>query len=195
MDKYDLVVDNLGLIRKTAYKYYEKLKYFGLEYNDLYQAACVFLLENIEKYDSNKSSVTTFICNYSKYGILKYATKNSTFITVPIEMTSIAYSLLLENHNFYTLNNRYMNMDEVKAFLKPKIDKTTYLFSDQLVSDLLFVSMYCFNQKNSSLDEMYEYELENDVLDYKKVLLASDNLIHHFQVHIHTSHLKNYFFD
>ena len=140
MNNAKLLVDNLGLIAKVAKNYYTKVKYLNIEYEDLYQIACLFVWENIDRYDVNKGELSTFIAQYSRYAILNYLKDNATFISAPREIVDIARKLKKENDIFYMNNNRYMNIEELKDYLYPFFKNTSYMLDDNLAKKILLFS-------------------------------------------------------
>ena len=69
------ITDNLGLARRLAHKY---SKFDRNMYEDLYQEACVGLVEANETYDESISTFSTHATNVMQFKLMSYLESNNT---------------------------------------------------------------------------------------------------------------------
>lgn len=74
-----MIKDNLKLIHHAANKYL----HLGIEYDDLYQLACIGFLKAVDKYDQKKGKLSTIAYVYIRKEIMSYYYNNSSIIRLP----------------------------------------------------------------------------------------------------------------
>jgi len=74
MDRNELLQENINLIRKIAWSFHHST---GLEWDDLFEEACVGFLISYDRYDSNKSKLSTWTFHTVRNHLIDYCRKNS----------------------------------------------------------------------------------------------------------------------
>lgn len=180
MDKEKIILDNTGLIKDVVNRYYKKVAFLGLEFDDLYQEASINVYNYLDEYDVQKSSISSFITNYAAYGVLNYITANSSYLHIPEDLKRNSRRLVKENVNFYNKNGRNMTIEEMVDYAKNNFRKNSSIYDERYVQNLLYVYFCCLNDKFLKYDELTEvpssFEFEDKVLGNIVVENALDYL-------------------
>jgi DNA-directed RNA polymerase specialized sigma subunit len=118
MNMEEYILKNEVLVKFLVNFYYNKVSEFGIEFDDLYQAGVLSLVESYYKYDSTKSSVSTFAYLNIKYGICEFINKNICLTYIPELIINISSNLNSKRREFQSQNGRDMNFSEMLFFLK-----------------------------------------------------------------------------
>lgn len=168
MEKEKIMLDNRGLIIRVANQYYKKVAFLGLDFDDLYQEAWINVYNNLDEYDGEKSSISSFITNYATYGILNYITANSSYLHVPEDLKRNSRRLVKENIAFYNKNGRNMTGAEMVDYAKNNFRNNSSVYDEKYVQNLLYVYFCCLNDKFLRYDELTEipssFNFEDKVL-------------------------------
>jgi len=72
MDRNELLQENINLIRKIAWSFHHST---GLEWDDLFEEACVGFLVAYNRYDPNKSKLSTWAFHTVRNHLIDYCRK------------------------------------------------------------------------------------------------------------------------
>lgn len=133
--------------------YYTILYDNGFEYEDLYQAGILKLIESYPKYDDSKSSLFTFADQMIRFGILNYINKIGHFFKIPNDVNMVLIKVLAKKNEFYKLTGRNMTNEEIKDFILNECYYGNYTIDDEYVKNLLKIEQYYFRKKIYSLDD------------------------------------------
>ena len=166
------------LVKYLVNYYYNKVSEFGIEFDDLYQAGMLSLVECYSRYDSTKSSLGTFAYLNIKYGICNFINKNISMARIPEIIIVISANLNKKRTEFYSFNGRDMNMQEMLDFLKNECYTADYLIDEKFVMLLLKIEKYYLvNQKYLiKLEQTEEYLMIDEDLNMDDLLVSQYNL-------------------
>ena len=109
-NKYKLVEDNIKVIYSFCNKNYYKLsKYSNIEYDDMLQDMILYILERIDKYNSNKGSISTYMYMLMYKRMIKYYSSKDILDKYSIE------EYIEEEHmydNFNLMHNHFTDLDK-----------------------------------------------------------------------------------
>lgn len=166
-------------------KYYCKILYdMNLEFDDLYQAGCLALVESYYKYDSSKSSPSTHANTMVRFGILDYINKNTNIIRIPDVVNLVVLKLIRKKHEYYKIYGRNMTTEEITDYVINECDTGTYTVDENYIKTLLEIECLYMRNTMYSLDEsidkhstrFFNIDCEKDDICIKEVLNSKDNV-------------------
>lgn len=93
-DRDAIVLDNLGLVRKMAYKYINRVADNAIDFDDLYGEGCVGLIKATEMFDPTKGyKFSTFACTYISGYILR-SIRRKGFVSVSHHIVNVASKIM-----------------------------------------------------------------------------------------------------
>lgn len=160
MDKDKVILENLGIIGQLASNYYSKVKYLGIEYDDLYQAGLLGVYEAIDDYDSNKLSIVSYIYGKAYYAIVTFITNNASILHIPYDLTIDAHNYIKKCYQFFNENNREMTMEELLEYVNENNAINNRIKNEKYVEELQFIANNCLNNRVERIGL-----LENNILE------------------------------
>jgi len=137
MAKQRVILANIGLARKAAFKYYRELSNPNLDVRDLFQEALIGINRAVELFDPDRGyTFSTYAHNWIQQAIVGYLRKNSGTITTPecAHGTRLVEAIRSE---FKSKNDREPTPDEIckigrfsmsslERYLSPEVYVTSY---------------------------------------------------------------------
>jgi hypothetical protein len=94
------ISQNINLIRKIAWSYHQTT---GIEYDDLFQEACLAWLENKPRWNAQKGRITTFMWYCIQNHLNDYLKDQKRFYSPLKELTTKQDKPVYQKHYFETL--------------------------------------------------------------------------------------------
>lgn len=114
----ELILNNLGLVRKIAYKY---AKSSGYEYDDLFQVGCVGLIRAADRFNTNKNyKFSTFAVSWITGLIKTYLRDHASSINYNRDFSNKAKTISLDAAIEGTNNVTYGDLLEGKQNCEEK---------------------------------------------------------------------------
>ena len=167
----ELILKNQNLIYSIIHKFRSK------DYDDLFQAGCIGLINAYNNYDTRvNTKFTTYAYNYIVGEIYKHIVNNRNIHMSPV---NVRLSNMMKKCEEYLTNHlgRYPTVDEICAFLE--IDKYKFLE----IKNFINTDSLDYEYNNSSMYDFISTEKvsKDELIDLKNALnsLSSDekNLI------------------
>ncbi len=148
--KNEIILDNLGLVKKIAQKYIN----YGLEMEDLIQEGCLGILKAVEKYDSTKAKFSTYATWWIRQAITRALADQARTIRVPVHMVETINKMARIQKQLTLELDREPSEEEIANELK---------ITAKQVKEALNVSK-C-RSLNEKIDDFKEKELQQIVAD------------------------------
>lgn len=145
-NRWEEVISYLPLIKKMARAYSGEL----LEYDDLVQEGCFVVYDCLSKYDSNKSSKSTYLSNMIRYRYYSILTCSRFSFSVPDIMCKYAFRLHRLEQKNRVLTGNFLTTEEMQEKLKQPLKTIKNL-------DILNRRM-----TRSQVTHLEEYNYENE---------------------------------
>lgn len=177
----EFVLKHHTYAKSLARHYCNILSELNLEYDDLYQAGCLNLIEWYTKYDNSKSSPSTYAYLMVKYGILNYIRSNYYVTKVPLDLLELERKVSKKMSEVYMLSGKNMTLDEILEYIKNECYLAGRTSIDKnFVMQVLKISSYHKQNFKISLEDKPDYfDASEDVIltkddKYLKDCIASE---------------------
>ena len=149
--KDELIIKNMGLARKVAYKYLGR----GIEYDDLYQEGLIGLQTAVEKYNPELGyAFSTYATWYIKQRMQRYIDDNSSTIRLPVHKRQVLRNINKRIANLERKLGRTPNDYELMASGLTKEEIEEYkILSRQCTS----IEQKVNNSKNEESSELGDF--------------------------------------
>lgn len=160
----DLTIEELiekysNLIKNISTQLAQDVNYLNIDFEDLYQVGCLELIESYHKYNPDRGSLTTFVYNTVKYGMLDYINKNNYVITVPINVSSGARLVSRIKYKYMQEYGQKISEQELLDILKEfKLSTLGRKATLDYIREIDVLNSYYFYPLSSSLDQPNELE-------------------------------------
>lgn len=150
------------------------------EFDDLYQASCLALIEGYYKYDNSKSSPGSYAYLSAKYGVIKYIRKNSSLTKISGDLIIAATNLSKKNEKYYRTYGKNMDLEAMVDYVKKECYTGSYRVDNDFIKTLLKIEAFHLKGHNFSLDDKVDnYNLngnnQNNNICIKDCLVSNDN--------------------
>lgn len=146
---------NRGFLYKLATKYSHSTYILGIEFDDLYQAGCLALIEKFPQYNVTKGTLSTFSHIVIRGAMLNYIRVNSTCTNVANDLLYLTNVLYNKNELFYMMNGRYMTLKEQKEWAN-QLEIASYKDRNELVKWLNIINLYHLKHNTCSIEDTIE---------------------------------------
>lgn len=173
-DKYDIITDNYGIIIdfcKNNYEYHN-VQFDTLE--DMISILTLEILENIDKYDSEKGKVSTFfwwimsnkVNDYYK-SVERHWKENT--VTVEFDNGKVDYSMLDFYPSDYNLVNELIKKESLENIL-PLLDTVTkeYYLNNKLMREIA--------EENKVTIQAISKRIIKNINDIKRILIKKGEI-------------------
>jgi len=159
--KDELIIKNMGLARKVAYKYLGR----GIEYDDLYQEGLIGLQTAVEKYNPELGyAFSTYATWYIKQRMQRYIDDNSSTIRLPVHKRQVLRNINKRIANLERKLGKTPNEYELMAAGLTKEEIEEYkILSRQCTS----IEQKVNNSKNEESSELGDFipDPKNEYVD------------------------------
>ena len=146
-----------GYVKTIAKHYCDAVGDIRIEYDDLCQVGYLALMEGYDKYDSSKSSPSTYAHMIIRYKVLRYITDNRSVTHVPHDLQALSVRLARKRAEYYTVNGKQMSINDMIKCLE-NTHNFNYEVNLKLIKLLLIIEKY---HKNT-----HEYSFEDKIDNY-----------------------------
>ena len=164
---WDLVIEYLPLIEKMANIYSDRNHF--LEYEDLYQEACMVVYNKISSYDSSRGmSLENYLISQIRYRFFDLLNMNKFITHVPLGYAREAYRILQIQEKSKMETGEYLSSAEIKKKVDLKLDtieilnlanRTMYRSMTTSLSDFIEIPV----------GDMHEEDVDTDMEIREKV--------------------------
>jgi len=151
LEEYMLQYKGYAVMWANYYNHIFSDNYF--EYDDLYQASCLALIDGYYKYDNSKSSLGTYTYLTAKYGIIKYIRKNSSVTKIPGDLLVAATNLSKKNIEYYRKHGKNMDLEDMINYAKKECYTGSYRVDSDFIKTLLKIEAFHLKGHNYSLED------------------------------------------
>ena len=115
-DTWDQVIEHLPLIEKMACIYSNKVYgYQTLEYEDLYQEACMVVYQKISSYDPNRGmTLEGYLISQIRYRFFDLFNMNKFVVYVPLVYAREAYKILKMQEEVRKETGEYLSVEKIQ---------------------------------------------------------------------------------
>ena len=153
-DIWDQVIEYLPLIETMAHIYSDKVHgYSFLEYDDLYQEACIIVYQKVSSYDSNRGrTLENYLIMQIRYRFFDLINMSKFVVYVPLCYAKEAYriSKIQEEHRIAT--GEYLSIEE--------LEKRISNLSPTTIQSLGFLNRTMGRSITTSLSEFVEIPID-----------------------------------
>lgn len=150
-DVWDQVIEYLPLIEKMANIYSDRNHF--LEYEDLYQEACMVVYNKISSYDSSRGmSLENYLISQIRYRFLDLFNMNKFITHVPLGYAREAYRILQIQEKSRMETGEYLSAAEIKK----KVD-----LNPNTIEILTLANRTMYRSMTSSLSDFIEIPVDD----------------------------------